>query len=157
MSHIHKFIDFTVVAYIVHKNKVLFIHHKELDRWLPIGGHIELDEEPEQALYREIEEETGLKRINITILSNKPNYKTPRQKFLYTPNLLDIHKINDNHKHIGIIYFVRSLTDKIKHAKDEHNQIKWLSRKDLKIKEYELGDEMFYMATKAIELEKSFK
>jgi ADP-ribose pyrophosphatase YjhB (NUDIX family) len=60
MPHIHEKIDFTVSLFIVEGEKVLLVHHKKLDRWLPIGGHIELDEDPEQAAYREAKEECGL-------------------------------------------------------------------------------------------------
>src|SRR5256886_11095557 len=42
-----------------HKGKVLLIHHRKLDKWLPLGGHIELDEDPEQAALREAKEESG--------------------------------------------------------------------------------------------------
>ena len=47
MPHIHEKIDFTVSLFIVQDGKVLVIHHKKLGQWLPIGGHIELDEDPE--------------------------------------------------------------------------------------------------------------
>ena len=90
MAHIHELIDFTIAAYIVFENKVLLIHHKKLERWLPIGGHIELDETPEDALYREIQEECGLK---VEIMSDKPEGHHSNGKYLYTPNYLDIHKI----------------------------------------------------------------
>jgi hypothetical protein len=53
MPHIHEKIDFTVAIFVVHDGKVLIIHHRKLDKWLPLGGHIELDEEPEQAALRE--------------------------------------------------------------------------------------------------------
>ena len=43
MPHIHEKIDFTVSLFIVEGEKVLLVHHKKLDRWLPIGGHIELE------------------------------------------------------------------------------------------------------------------
>ena len=57
MPHIHDLIDFIVDAYIVHNNSVLLILHKKLKIWLPIGGHIELNEDPDEALMREIKEE----------------------------------------------------------------------------------------------------
>ncbi|RLS89050.1 MAG: NUDIX domain-containing protein, partial [Planctomycetota bacterium] len=60
MAHIHEKIDFTVAVFVVHEKKVLVIHHKKLDKWLPLGGHIELDEDPEQAALRETLEESGL-------------------------------------------------------------------------------------------------
>jgi 8-oxo-dGTP pyrophosphatase MutT (NUDIX family) len=49
---------------------------------LPLGGHIELDEDPEQALFREIKEESGLE---IDILSQKPAQQFAGRKFLYPP------------------------------------------------------------------------
>jgi hypothetical protein len=42
MAHIHERIDFTVAIFVVHADRVLVIHHRKLDRWLPLGGHIEL-------------------------------------------------------------------------------------------------------------------
>ena len=59
--HIHEKIDFTVSIFIAQDQKVLFVFAiKQLQRWLPIGGHIELDEHPEQAAIREAKEESGL-------------------------------------------------------------------------------------------------
>lgn len=157
MVHIHKLIDFTVSVFIVHKGKVIFVHHKRLSKWLPIGGHIELDEDPEQGLFRETEEETGLTKEKLVVLSEKPKFESVEQKYLFTPNLLDIHKINDEHRHIGLIYFVRSNSQKLELAKDEHNHVRWLTRKDLKNKKYRLRDDIVYAAEKAIELEAIFK
>jgi len=53
MAHIHDKIDFTVAIFVVEHGRVLLIHHRKLDRWLPLGGHIELDEDPEQAALRD--------------------------------------------------------------------------------------------------------
>jgi 8-oxo-dGTP pyrophosphatase MutT (NUDIX family) len=36
------------------------INHKQLNKWLAIGGHIELNEDPDEALFREGKEECGL-------------------------------------------------------------------------------------------------
>lgn len=157
MPHIHDLIDFTIAAYIVHDNKILFIHHKQLNKWLPIGGHIELNEDPEQALFREIEEETGLHQNEITVLTPKPNFESLEQKYLYTPNLLDIHKISDTHRHIGIIYFIHANTSEVKLEKEAHHEIHWLSIKDLSSKKYNLRDDMIYAAQEALRLDKSFK
>ena len=53
MAHIHEKIDFTVAIFVVYDSKVFLIHHRKLDKWLPLGGHIELDEGPEQTALRE--------------------------------------------------------------------------------------------------------
>src|SRR4026208_168306 len=41
VPHIHEKVDFTVAIFVVHKGQVLLIHHRKLDKWLPLGGHIE--------------------------------------------------------------------------------------------------------------------
>ncbi len=37
MAHIHEKIDFTVAIFVVHAGKILLIHHRKLDKWLPLG------------------------------------------------------------------------------------------------------------------------
>ncbi len=61
MPHLHEKIDFTVAIFVVDQGKVLLVHHRRLGRWLPIGGHIELDEDPEAAALRETLEESGVR------------------------------------------------------------------------------------------------
>ena len=52
--------DLVVAAYIIHKDKVLLIHHRQLDRWIPAGGHIDENETPDEALLREIKKSSTL-------------------------------------------------------------------------------------------------
>lgn len=132
MPHIHEKIDFTIAAYIVHKNKVLLIHHKELSKWLPIGGHIELNEDTDDALFREIKEETGLLEKDLTINDNRPGIRSKGTKFLLAPEYMDIHEISSTHKHIGIVYFLKSKNSKVKLAGKEHNEIRWFDKAELK-------------------------
>lgn len=150
MPHIHDQIDFVVSVFIVHKNRILLIHHKQLGQWLPIGGHIELDEDPEQALFREIQEETGLGKKDLTILSAKPNIRAHHSKILFTPNYLDIHKINDHHRHVGLIYFATSTTDQVQLAPQEHNHIRWFTRTQLK--DLDLLPEIRFYANQALKI-----
>src|SRR5258708_1756268 len=100
MPHIHDKIDFTVSIFIVKNNQVLFIFHKQLNRWLPIGGHIELDENPEQAALREAKEESGLE---VELLGTKSPLNS-EQGFipLRAPEYMDIHLIKEPHWHIGM-------------------------------------------------------
>ena len=55
-------IHFCATACIVDKKKtkILFIHHKKLNKWLFVGGHIEENESLTDAVVREVHEETGL-------------------------------------------------------------------------------------------------
>ena len=78
MAHIHELIDFVANAFVVYDNKVLLINHKKMKRWLSIGGHIELNENPEEGLFREIKEECGL---DVEIIGQKPNIKSSEFNF----------------------------------------------------------------------------
>lgn len=133
MPHIHKAIDFVVSAYIVHSGRVLLAHHKELDLWLPIGGHIELDEDPEQALFREIEEEAGLARKDLELLEDA---RLPLQeegfRALPRPMYLDIHAISSEHQHIGLTYFLRAKSETIRLNPEEHHDLRWFSEEEIK-------------------------
>ena len=59
MAHIHEKIYFTVEVFVVYGNKVLLRKHDKYGIWLSVGGHIELDEDPNQAALREVREEVG--------------------------------------------------------------------------------------------------
>jgi|SRR3989344_130090 len=135
MPHIHEKIDFTVVAYIINSSKVLLVLHKQLKRWLPIGGHIELNEDPEQALFREIKEECGLE---IEIIGKKPDYKDDITQPLYSPAYLDIHKISESHQHVGMVYIAKSKSAEIKLAEQEHDEIRWFTESELDDPKYNL-------------------
>ena len=50
MPHIHALYDFVITVFIVHEDKVLLVNHPKYDKWIPMGGHIELNEDPETAL-----------------------------------------------------------------------------------------------------------
>lgn len=129
MAHIHEKIDFVAAAYIVHDGKVLLIHHKKQNRWLPVGGHIELDEDSDQAIVREIEEEAGLRKEELIFIENR--FPETDTKFLMMPQALDIHEITPGHRHICLSFFVKSRTNKIRLNAEEHNQIRWFTGDEL--------------------------
>ena len=143
MPHIHDKIDFVVTGFIVFENKVLLILHKKLGLWLPPGGHIELDEDPEEALIREIQEELG---INIRIFGNKPERMSDRTKFLHVPAFLDIHKISDGHRHIGMQYFCTTNTDKITMNEGELSDMKWFTAEEIELSTLLIPEVRFYAA-----------
>ncbi len=128
MPHIHDKIDFTVSLFIVHDQKVLLVHHRKLQKWLPLGGHIELDEDPEAAALREASEESGLE---IELVGERPPTTEPGTRALIAPRFLDIHRINESHQHIGMIYFARVLSGDLTLSTREHFVIRWCSIGDL--------------------------
>ena len=152
MAHIHEKYDFVVSAFIVYENKILLIDHKKLNLWLPVGGHIELDEDPEMALWREIEEESGLDKESLEILTTKPTIADPIVMPLYTPNYLDVHQIYDDHKHIAFIYFFRSKTDRVMLAQEEHHEIKWFSLEEIEDTEFNTVEAIKFYCREAVKV-----
>jgi 8-oxo-dGTP pyrophosphatase MutT (NUDIX family) len=130
MAHIHEKIDFTVAIFVVHQGKVLLILHRKLGKWLPLGGHIELDEEPETAAQREAREESGLE---VELIGERPPTTEAGTRALIAPRFLDIHKITDTHEHIGMIYWARPKGGNVelRLAAEEHHDIRWCSLEDL--------------------------
>ena len=122
MAHIHEKIDFTVAIFVVHDGQVLLIHHRKLNQWLPLGGHIELDEDPEQAALREAKEESG---FDVELIGERPPTTSPGTRALIAPRFLDIHRINEHHEHIGMIYWARPVRGALALAPAEHHDIRW--------------------------------
>jgi 8-oxo-dGTP pyrophosphatase MutT (NUDIX family) len=162
MAHIHEKIDFTVAIFIVHDDAILLIHHRKLDKWLPLGGHIELDEDPEQAALREAKEESGL---DVELLGERPPTTSPGTRALIAPRFLDIHRINETHEHIGLIYWARpkaaalpghqmpqrSASSKPVLATEEHHDIRWCNLADMEKLSPPMTEAVKWYCRKAIE------
>lgn len=151
MPHIHELYDFVVSIFVVHKDKVLLIYHKKYNEWLPIGGHIELDEDPEMALYREIEEESGLK---VRILASKPAIAHKGVKPILTPSYVDTHVISTTHKHTAFVYFGVSTSDKVRLHEREHREFQWLTARDLASSRYNLTRSIRFYSVQALKAAK---
>ena len=147
MPHIHEIYDFVVSIFIVRRRRVLLIYHKRYSEWLPIGGHIELDEDPDQALRRDIREECGLK---VKILSSAPKIAHPGVKPLLTPAYLDNHRIAGKHRHVAFIYFGTAVSDRVRLCEREHREFRWLSEKDLKDPQYKLTRSIEFYCRQAL-------
>jgi len=147
MAHIHEKIDFTVAIFVVHAGKVLVIHHKKLNRWLPLGGHIELDEDPEQAALRETKEESGL---DVKLIGERPPTTGPGTRALIRPRFLDIHRISETHEHIGMIYFARPKSGQATLAPAEHHAIRWCDARELDELQPAMSDAVKYYCRTAL-------
>src|SRR6187402_1621383 len=118
MAHIHEKIDFTVAIFVVRQEQVLLVHHRKMNRWLPLGGHIELDEDPEAAALRGAQEESGL---DVELVGERPPTSGDGTRALIAPRFLDIHRITDTHEHIGMIYWARPRNGALTLSTSEHH------------------------------------
>jgi 8-oxo-dGTP pyrophosphatase MutT (NUDIX family) len=148
MAHIHEKIDFTVAIFVVQQDRILLIHHRKLDRWLPLGGHIELDEDPEIAAVREAKEESGL---DVELVGERPPTTEPGTRALIAPRFLDIHRITDTHEHIGMIYWARPRDGSLTLAAAEHHDIRWCAAADLDALRPPMSNAVKWYCRKALE------
>lgn len=109
--------DLVVAAFVVHRGKVLLVHHKKLEKWLGPGGHVELadGEQTDDALYRELEEETGLTPTDLEPVDawapaygdrDNPHNAVP----LLRPSVVEVHDFPTipGHKHLSLVYYMRT-------------------------------------------------
>ncbi len=122
---------FTATGFVVDGSRTLLHWHKRLQQWMPPGGHIEPNEDPVQAVLREIEEETGLVAAVIPI-QQTTSFTYPEQlPAPYTILIEDIPGPNEPHKHIDMIYFCR-LPDGRSEPLSADQTLRWVSKDDLK-------------------------
>ena len=148
MPHIHEKIDFTVAVFVVEAGRVLVVHHRKLNKWLPIGGHIELDEDPEAAALRETLEESGLE---VVLVGERPPTTETGTRALIAPRFLDIHRISPTHEHIGMIYWARPRTGAVALAVEEHHDIRWCTTGELDALEPPMSNAVKWYCRKALE------
>lgn len=150
MSHIHHLVDFTVEVFIVYKNKVLLRKHDKYKIWLSVGGHIELNEDPNQAAIREVKEETGLDiELDDNLLETREQDDT---KDLIPPYYLNRHHVTDSHEHITFVYFAKAKTSKITQLveRERSEDCQWFSKEDI-VKNSEIKPNIRHYALKALE------
>lgn len=129
MPHIHEKIDFTAEVFVVYQDKVLLRKHDKYKMWLSVGGHIELDEDPEHAAIREVKEEVGL---DIELVGARPEFAEKDYRELLVPRFMNRHKVSPTHEHVTLIYFGRAQTDQLVLSTNElSEECKWFSKEEL--------------------------
>ncbi len=98
---------FTATGFVVREDRTLLHWHKRLQQWMPPGGHIEPDEDPVQAVLREIREETGVTAQVIPSVAILPFTEPGQLPAPYTILVEDIPEPEEPHQHIDFIYFCR--------------------------------------------------
>ena len=144
---------FTVSIFIVHKDKVLLHVHKKAKKLLPLGGHIESNELPEEACIREVQEESGL----IINLYNPQDERLRNacslagERLLVNPMYTILSEINSEHYHIDFVYYATAESFDSIPGYGESNLLRWYNKEDLK-SAYDIQHNIFFMANEALEI-----
>ena len=148
MPHIHYKIDFTADVFVVYNNRVLLRKHDKYKKWLSVGGHIESDEDPNQAAIREVKEEVEL---DIELFGEKHSPEKNYQE-LIPPKFLNRHRINETHEHVTLVYFAISKTDKLNLSKKEISEVcKWFTREEIEKNVYRIEENIKKYALTALD------
>jgi 8-oxo-dGTP pyrophosphatase MutT (NUDIX family) len=138
MPHVHTApdqVDLVVAAYLVFRPpdgvpRVLLLHSARSAHWLAPGGHVELHESAEEALRREIFEETALDWPGGYFL---PGEGCPVEGGEVRPRHVEcrppFHSAGapPGHRHLALVYYGRAHTDRVTLDPREHDAFQWIT------------------------------
>jgi len=136
--------------YLVNSNKeVLLTWNKNLQNWIPIGGHIEPGETAEDAIIREVAEETG---FDFEFL-NKSEIETEGRVRVLKPLRIQTEEVPHHNHHMNIVFIGRCA----KYSKDvtktdEEEKLKWFSLSDLENEKSTILENVYKNSIEAIKL-----
>lgn len=122
--------EFTASVYLIDNQKVLLIYHPKLQKWLPPGGHVEMDETPAEAARREVREETGFE-IEFCLQENLFidcwNAKSIERPYFCLLEEIPPYRDVPAHQHVDFIYVARPVGQ----LHSPHLSYQWFSWQDL--------------------------
>ena len=120
----------TVTGFVVERGATLLHWHRKNAMWLPPGGHIEPDEDPVQAVVREVLEETGITAEVVPGRAPMP-FAAPAQ--LPAPHTILVEDIAEGpHQHIDLIYFLRPVAGAPRVAPQHGDAFVWVTAEQLR-------------------------
>ena len=122
-----------------------------------MGGHIELNEDPNQAAVREVKEEVNL---DIVLENSLQTFQRSESDYkeLIPPYFLNRHRVSDSHEHITLTYFAKTNTNNIMQLSksEQSSDCRWFTNNELESLE-DLPKNVKYYAQKALSVLSSKK
>ena len=116
--------------------KFLLIKHKKTGKWLQPGGHIEPNEDPEEAALRETLEETG---IHVKLIGKR----FPREEDFISPLAIQKNVVKQGHIHIDIVYLAYPLENQTEVVNTiETDGLKWFNLEEILDKNFETFEDI---------------
>jgi len=136
--------------FLVDKNKrVLFNWNKNMQAWIPVGGHIDNGESPMQAIRREVEEEAG---INFELYGDFDREDNGRVEVVKMCRF-QIEAVPHHGSHMNFVFFGKALSELERTETDEKEKFRWFSKKEL-INEKVMLNSVRKVALRAIDVVK---
>jgi len=116
--------------------KLLLLLHKKLNKWLIPGGHIEQNENPVEAIKREVFEETGIQNFELISKVHKDMATYSDASFVFPPEFIFEERIEEykntpKHIHVDMIYIGIVKDSTLKANTNESNGIGWFGINEL--------------------------
>ena len=121
--------QYSATTYIVSKKGVLLHKHQKLGLILPVGGHIEENELPDEAAIREVLEETNL-IVDLIAPDHSLNLESSG-KTVHSPFHILLQDLGD-HDHIDLVYYAYCMDPEDLVPENKGMEYRWYTKKDLK-------------------------
>jgi 8-oxo-dGTP diphosphatase len=113
--------------------RVLLVEHNKAGLWLYPGGHVEPNEDPAQAVLREVREEVG---IDVYIVADS-RFGHPAVAVVPPPFTILLVEVADAkvgaHQHIDLVYACRPLSTDLVHQPEELGGCRWIPVTELSV------------------------
>jgi 8-oxo-dGTP pyrophosphatase MutT (NUDIX family) len=121
----------TVSGFVAHEGRVALHWHRKLGMWLPAGGHIEPNEDPLEAVLREIREEFAVEAEPLPLAPMLAYTGGPRP--IQPPFVILDCWPEPDHGHIDHVYLCRLVSGYPGKSYDPENPITWLDAEQLRL------------------------
>jgi 8-oxo-dGTP pyrophosphatase MutT (NUDIX family) len=135
----------TASAWIVdpERTQTVLLHHRKLDRWLQLGGHVDGDPDVRRSALREAREESGLRALRMIV------------ETVYD---VDVHRIpardlEPEHEHYDLRFAIEADPREPLVRNAESHDVRWILLSDLE--RYAIDDSVRRLAAKTAALPRS--
>ena len=122
----------TTVFLVREDKKVLLTWNNRMDTWIPIGGHIDPGETPEQAIFREVQEEAPGYEFKLVPESH---YENNGDVKILKPYRFQIEKVPHHNIHMNFVFFGKCTEYTDAKENDEGDKLKWFSKDEIEKEE----------------------
>lgn len=142
----------TTVYLVNSEQKVLLTWNKNLQTWIPVGGHIDFGETPEEAVMREVAEETGFE-FEFVSPHEKDDYGSVK---LLRHQYVQVEEVPHHNKHMNFVFFGKCTDwNKEKAVTDEQEKLRWFSEDELNTEKADFLPSVWDGAVEALRTVKS--